>query len=60
VHVFVEDGDRWRLIETIRLPASLPFTDYSSVSVRGERIAVVSQESSALWVGGFRHRPGMS
>jgi hypothetical protein len=51
VHVFVEDGDRWRRIETIRLPASLPFTDYSSVSVRGERIAVVSQESSALWVG---------
>ena len=38
-------------IDTIRLPASLPFTDYSSVSVRGERIAVVSQESSALWVG---------
>jgi hypothetical protein len=35
------------------LPASLPFTDYSSVSVRGERIAVVSQESSALWVGGL-------
>jgi hypothetical protein len=51
VHVFVEDGNRWRRIETIRLPASLPFTDYSSVSVRGERIAVVSQESSALWVG---------
>src|SRR6476661_1881012 len=51
VHLLVEDGDRWRRIETIRLPASLPFTDYSSVSVRGERIAVVSQESSALWVG---------
>lgn len=51
VHVFVEDGDRWRRSDTIRLPPSLPFTDYSSLSVRGERMAVVSQECSSLWVG---------
>lgn len=51
VHVFVEDGDHWRVIDTIRLPASLPFTDYSSLSVSGERVAVVSQECSSLWVG---------
>lgn len=35
------------------MPPGLPFTDYSSLSVRGDRLAVVSQESSSLWVGRF-------
>jgi hypothetical protein len=51
IHVFVEDGDRWQSIHTIRLPKRLPFVDYSSLSVSGDRVAVVSQESSALWLG---------
>ena len=54
VHVFVEDGDTgdtWQPTDTICLPPSLPFIDYSSLSVSGDRVAVVSQESSALWVG---------
>jgi hypothetical protein len=51
VHVFAEGGADWRLTETIELPADLRFIDYSGLSVRGERIAVVSQESSAMWVG---------
>ena len=38
---------------TIKLPPQLWFTDYSSVAVHGDRIAVISQRSSALWVGAF-------
>jgi hypothetical protein len=54
VHVFTEGGpERWDHAHTIRLPESLRFTDYSSISVAADRIAVVSQESSALWVGRF-------
>jgi hypothetical protein len=53
VHVFVEGPERWEREHTIRLPASLRFTDYSSISVAGDRLAVTSQESSALWVGRF-------
>jgi len=41
----------WRHLSTLRLPESLHFEDYSSLTVHGERIAVVSQESSALWIG---------
>jgi hypothetical protein len=41
----------WRHVTTMRLPESLPFEDYSSLAVSGERIVVVSQQSSALWVG---------
>ncbi|HEX6755719.1 MAG TPA: hypothetical protein VF109_07205 [Mycobacteriales bacterium] len=53
VHVFAEAPGRWERVHTIRLPESLSFVDYSSISVSGDRIAVVSQESSALWVGRF-------
>ena len=52
IQVFRRGGKRWINTGTIRLPASLPFEDYSSVSVRDDgRIAVLSQASSALWVG---------
>jgi hypothetical protein len=51
VHVFVEDSSRWRRIDTIDLPTNLPFTDFSGISVSGDRIVVVSQECSAMWIG---------
>ena len=35
----------------IRLPTTLSFEDYSSIAADGERLAVVSQVASALWVG---------
>ncbi|HZM67588.1 MAG TPA: hypothetical protein VFC16_14945 [Nakamurella sp.] len=38
---------------TIDLPPQLWFIDYSSLAVHGDRIAVISQRSSALWVGSF-------
>ncbi|MEU6672935.1 hypothetical protein [Streptomyces sp. NPDC046925] len=51
IQVFRQGGKRWINTATIRLPESLPFEDYASVSVRGGHIAVLSQASSALWVG---------
>jgi hypothetical protein len=51
LHVFGEGSAEWERIATIHLPASLRFTDYSGISVAGDRVAVVSQESSALWAG---------
>ncbi len=40
-------------VGTIELPPHLWFIDHSSVAVRGDRVAVISQRSSALWVGAF-------
>ncbi|GAA3096834.1 hypothetical protein ACFQ0X_10360 [Streptomyces rectiviolaceus] len=51
IQVFRRGGKRWINTATIELPKSLPFEDYASVSVRDGRIAVLSQASSALWVG---------
>lgn len=54
VQVFGRRRDGWDHRATIRLPEALPFHDYSSVAVAGQRIAVLSQESAALWLGTLR------
>jgi hypothetical protein len=51
IHVFRRGRRDWDRVATIRLPETVQFTDFSGIAVAGERIAVVSQESSALWLG---------
>ena len=51
IHVFRRGRLAWKRAATIRLPKDLDFIDYASVAARGDRIAVLSQSSSALWVG---------
>jgi hypothetical protein len=40
----------------IKLPPGVAFEDYSAVSLRGTRIAVISQQSSRLWIGTLQFR----
>jgi hypothetical protein len=54
IHVLRKNGPIWEPIERIKLPRSLDFEDYAAVALRGERIAVVSQQSSRLWIGRLR------
>ena len=51
VVVFRRGRRNWKHHTTIELPDTVRFTDYSAISVAGDRLAVVSQESSALWLG---------
>jgi hypothetical protein len=51
IHAFRREPLVWTHEATIRLPKDLDFVDYASVAVRGDHIAVVSQTSSALWIG---------
>jgi hypothetical protein len=51
IHVFTRGKHHWERAGKIRLPETLLFEDYSGVTVTGDRIAVVSQVSSALWIG---------
>ena len=53
IQVFQAMRDTWRHVDTIRLPKSVTFEDYSALDVRGRRVAVVSQASSGVWVGSF-------
>ena len=51
VQVFRRGQRQWDRVAKIRLPETVLFQDYSGIAVADGRIAVVSQESSALWVG---------
>jgi hypothetical protein len=53
VHVFEKRRKRWRHSNTIALPATIPFVDYSGMSLDNGCVAVVSQVNSMLWVGRF-------
>jgi hypothetical protein len=54
VQVFERGRRHWERVATVRLPATLGFEDFSSLAVAGDRLAVLSQASSALWVGRLR------
>jgi hypothetical protein len=41
----------WQMQKMINLPSSITFIDYSSIAISGNRLAIISQESSQLWVG---------
>jgi hypothetical protein len=51
VHVFHRGRHHWNRVGKIRLPETLLFEDYSGLAVSGDRIAVISQVSSTLWLG---------
>ena len=53
IQVFEKTKKRWSHVDTIKLPKSVEFVDYSGMSLDTGRTAVVSQENSMLWVGMF-------
>jgi hypothetical protein len=56
IHVLQKRGPLWRSTACITLPRRAAFEDYSAVSLRGDRIAVISQQTSQLWIGVLRRR----
>jgi hypothetical protein len=46
----------WHVTASMQLPRSARFSDYSSIAVRGTRLAVLSQEDGCLWIGSFDPR----
>jgi hypothetical protein len=53
VQVFEKKKKAWLHFRTIALPSSVPFVDYSGMSIDNGRVAIVSQVNSMLWVGQF-------
>ena len=54
IHVLERRGQLWKPVARIKLPEHVNFKDYAGMSVSGERIVVVSQQSSRVWVGRLR------
>ena len=51
IHVLEKKAAGWQPIARIKLPRRVLFEDYSALAIRGDRIAVVSQATSQLWLG---------
>ena len=51
IQVLQRRGQLWHPVERIKLPKHVKFKDYAGLAFRGGRLAVVSQESSRVWVG---------
>ena len=56
LHLLQRAGTLWKPVAQIKLPPTVRFEDYSAVSLRGRRLAVLSQQSSKLWIGTLRFR----
>jgi hypothetical protein len=54
IQLFQKGEGQWDHVGTLKLPKAVQFQDYACLNVDGNRIAVVSQMSSALWVGELR------
>lgn len=51
VEVLIEGEGTWHPVAGMALPPEAAFRDYSALAVHGDRIAVVSQQDAAMWVG---------
>ena len=54
IHVLQFGRGMWQPVARIKVPGTARFKDYSGLALRGDRLAVISQESSALWIGRLR------
>lgn len=57
IQVFRWESDTWQHRGTIRLPKSVRYEDYVSLDFRNGYLTVISQVSSAMWVGHLRAHP---
>ncbi len=51
IQIFQKGPGQWERVGKLKLPKTLLFEDYSGLDVVEDRLAVVSQQSSAVWVG---------
>eukprot|EP00879_Flechtneria_rotunda_P001126 GHRR01001268.1.p1 GENE.GHRR01001268.1~~GHRR01001268.1.p1 ORF type:complete len:366 (+),score=117.53 GHRR01001268.1:185-1282(+) len=50
-----KDGDDcgWDVKKVVHIPKTAEFMDYSGMAFKGDKVAIISQEDSAMWVGTF-------
>lgn len=51
IEVLQQTSSGWQRVAEIIIPVTANFLDYSDLDLDGTRLAIVSQKSSALWVG---------
>lgn len=53
IYVFAldEEGEEWLEVDRVKIPGEVDFEDYSGLDIQGDRIAIVSQEEGAFFLG---------
>ena len=51
IQIFQKVPDHWERIDQMKIPQAVQFEDYAGLSLIGDRVAITSQASSALWLG---------
>lgn len=51
VRVYQRAKDGWTLKATLALPKTAAFKDYAGIDLRGDRLVVISQATSRVWIG---------
>lgn len=53
IHVFSLDEEKqeWLEVDRVKIPEEVDFEDYSGLDIQGDRIAIVSQEEGAFFLG---------
>jgi hypothetical protein len=51
IQIFQRQSDGWEHVGRIKLPPAVRFSDYSSLDIRDGRVAILSQETSEVWLG---------
>ncbi len=57
IQLFRSAPNEWEHTGTIKLPKSVQFEDYSSLDLQDRYVTVVSQETSAVWMGRVSKEP---
>jgi hypothetical protein len=57
IQMFRRTQGDWEHTGTVKLPRSVLFEDYASLDFRDRHVTVISQVSSAMWVGRVRPEP---
>lgn len=51
IQIFEKTGEKWAYLGPVLLPVEVDFRDFADLAIRDDRVAVVSQKSSKLWIG---------
>lgn len=54
IHVLEPRRGVWKSVACIKIPKNVAFKDYADMALDRDRIAIVSQESSRVWIGRLR------
>ena len=58
IHIFKLEKDNYRYFQKLKIPKIADFEDYSGLDIFNDKIAIVSQTTSSLWLSDIKFKNG--